>query len=102
MSGSSSMNGIEARLDRVLESLGDYSIVVQGLHEKLHDFRHVDSLPVIAEGVKQLNKTLLLTHMAMLGVLTLITILTMLKDSGKDLSITPTSLQFQDRRSNDH
>lgn len=99
--GYSGLNGLEARLDRVIESLGDHSTVVQGLHERLSGFKHVDSLPLIAEGVKQLNKTLLWTHICMLGVLTLITVLTMLKDSHKDLSITPTSFQFGERRNSE-
>lgn len=93
-----SLNGIEDKLGRVMEELADYTTVVQGVQERLHDFRHIDSLPIIAEGVRQLNRTLLWTHLVMIGALSLFVVLLMLKDSNKDLSITPSGIQFQGPR----
>ena len=93
-----SLNGLEDKLGRVMETLADYTTVVQGVQERLHDFRHIDSLPIIAEGVRQLNRTLIVTHIIMIGALSIFIIVLLLKDSNKDLSITPSGIQFQGTR----
>lgn len=93
-----SLNGLEDKLGRVMETLADYTTVVQGVQERLHDFRHIDSLPVIAHELKSLNKTILATQLCTLLAFSLFVIILLLKDSNKNMSISPSGIKFESDR----
>lgn len=87
-------NGMTGQLNDVIKSLNDHRLVMHALHGRLHEFRHIDSLPIIAEGVRQLNRTLIWSHVLTIGALSVFVVLLVLKDSPKNFRISPNGMSF--------
>lgn len=90
----SETNGMNGQLNDVIKSLNDHRLVMHALHNRLHEFRHIDSLPMIADGVRQLNRTLIWSHVLTIGALSIFVVLLVLKDSPKAFHISPNGMSF--------
>lgn len=80
-------NGIGRKLDLAIESIDSYNESLQETIKRLDSVKYVDSLPDIADGLKQLNRTLLWTHLVMIMTLSLFVLLLLLKDSKTDFQL---------------